>query len=140
LVYRFQACAEVLGGSESTNYMTAVHGLARWYLIAVQNQLNTVVSASQLLALVHQPKKRRTERKMVIPDFPMEVQHPDTIVKVLEPGDIEQPVRMKKSGADLETTTGYFTNSDISINIFPTINVTYTKYSLSLSIFTLYKS
>jgi hypothetical protein len=90
--------------------VAAVRGLARLYLAAIQNQLNTVVSASQLLAMVHQTKKKRTARKMVIPNFPMEVQHPDTIVKVLEPDEVEQPVRMKKSGADLEFVTGYFTN------------------------------
>jgi hypothetical protein len=86
--------------------VAAVRGLARRYLAAVQNQLNTVVSASQLLELVHQSKKGRTERKIVIPSFPMEVQHPDTIVKVLEPDEVEQPVRMKKPGADLEFITG----------------------------------
>jgi hypothetical protein len=85
--------------------VVAVHGLARWYLAAVQNQLNTVVNASQLLALVNQPKKG----KMVIPSFAIEVQHPDTIVKVLEPDNVEQPTAVKRPGAEMEfSRTGYF--------------------------------
>jgi hypothetical protein len=101
-----QACAEVLEDSESSNYMATVHGLACLYLAAVQNQLNIVVNASQLLALVNQPKKG----KMVIPSFALEVQHPETIVKVLEPDKVEQPIAVKRPGAEMEfSRTGYFT-------------------------------
>jgi len=88
--------------------------LARWRLAAVQTQLNTVVSAPEILAAVHRSKKGEPERKMVIPNFPMEVQHPDTIVKVLEPDEIQKPLRMKKQGAEMEFVTGCFMNSVFS--------------------------
>lgn len=80
--------------------------MAHWHLAAVQTQLNTVVSATELLAAIHQSKKGEPERKMVIPNFPMEVQHPDTIVKVLEPDEIQKPLRVKKPGAEMEFGTG----------------------------------
>jgi hypothetical protein len=48
---------------------------------------------------------------MVIPNFPMEVKHPDTIVKVLEPDEIQRPLRIKKPGAEMEFGTGCFRNS-----------------------------
>jgi len=85
--------------------------LARWHLAAVQTQLNAVVSAPELLAAVQQPKKGEPERRMVIPNFPMEVQHPDTIVKVLEPDEIQKPLRVKKPGATMEFGKGCFMNS-----------------------------
>jgi hypothetical protein len=78
--------------------------------VAVQTQLNTVVKASELLATVYESKEREPERKMVIPNFPMEVQHPDAIVKVLEPDEIEKPLRVKKPGAEMEFGAGYFMN------------------------------
>lgn len=119
----FQACAEILEDSESSNYVAAVRRLARWHLTAVQSQLNTIVSASQLLATVHQSKKEKPVRKMVIPILPMEIQHPDTIIKVLVPDEVEKSIIVKKPGAEMELGTGYFTNSD-TINVFNT-DVTY---------------
>jgi hypothetical protein len=80
--------------------------LVRWYLAAVQSQLNAVVTASELLAAVYQSQKGEPERKMIIPNFPMEVQYPDTIVKVLEPDEIQRPLRVKKPGAEMEFGTG----------------------------------
>lgn len=41
----------------------------------------------------------------------MEVKHPDTIVKVLEPDEIQKPLRVKKPGAEMEFGTGCFRNS-----------------------------
>jgi hypothetical protein len=99
--------------------VAAVRRLARWLLAAVQTQLNTVVNASQLLATVHQSKKEKPERKMVIPSFPMEIQHLDTVVKVLVPDEVEKSIIVKKPGAEMELGTGYFTNSD-TINVFNT--------------------
>lgn len=107
----FQACAEILEHSEASKYTAAVRQFARWRLAAVQTQLNTVVSAPELLAAVHKSKKGEPERKMVIPNFPMEVQHPDTIVKVLEPDEIQKPLRVKKLEAEMEFGTGCFMNS-----------------------------
>jgi hypothetical protein len=109
-----KACAEILEHFESSKYIAAVRELARWRLAAVQTQLNAVVSAPELLAAVHQSKKGEPERKMVIPNFPMEVQHPDTIVKVLEPDEIQKPIRVKKTGAAMEFGTGCFMNSIFS--------------------------
>lgn len=88
--------------------------MAHWRLAAVQTQLNAVVSAPEILAAVHQAKKGKPERKMVIPNFPMEVQHPDTIVKVLEPDEIQKPLRVKKQGAEMEFGRGCFINSVFS--------------------------
>lgn len=89
--------------------------MARWRLAAVQTQLNTVASASELLAAAYQSKRGEPERKMVIPNFPMEVQHPDTIVKVLEPDEIQKPLRVKKQGAEMEFGAGCFVNSVFSL-------------------------
>lgn len=110
----FQACAENLEHSEASKYIAAVRELARWRLAAVQTQLNAVVSAPELLAAVRQSKKGEPKRKMVIPNFPMEVQHPDTIVKVLEPEEVQKPLRVKKPGAATEFGTGCFMNSVFS--------------------------
>jgi hypothetical protein len=38
---------------------------------------------------------------MVIPSFAMKVQHPDTIVKVLEPDKFEQPIAVKRPGSEM---------------------------------------
>jgi hypothetical protein len=108
----FQACAEILEESESFNYVAAVRRLARWHLAAIQSQLNTVISASQLLATVHQSKKKPI-RKMIIPNLPLEIQHPDNIVKVLVPDEVEKSIIVKKPGAEMELGTGCFTNSDM---------------------------
>jgi hypothetical protein len=110
--HNFQACAEILEDSESSNYVAAVRRLARWHLAAIQSQLNTIISASQLLATVQQSKKQEPIRKMVIPNLPLEIQHPDTIVKVLVPDEVEKSIIVKKPGAEMELGTGCFTNSD----------------------------
>lgn len=49
---------------------------------------------------------------MVIPDLPLEIQHPDSIVKVLVPDEVEKSIIVKKPGAEMELGTGCFTNSD----------------------------
>ncbi|KAJ4445589.1 hypothetical protein ANN_12270, partial [Periplaneta americana] len=98
----YQACAEVLDDSESADYIAAVRGLTRWYLAALQNQLNAVVSASQLIA---QSKKVESKGKWLFPTFPVEIEHPESIVKVLEPDEDEEPIRMKRPGAEMDFTT-----------------------------------
>ena len=85
--------------------------MARWHLVAVQTQLNALRSAPELLAAVHQSMKGKPKRKMVIPNFPMEVQHPDTIVKVLEPDEIQKPLTVKKPRAEMEFESGCFMKS-----------------------------
>ncbi|XP_023726242.1 uncharacterized protein LOC111874734 isoform X3 [Cryptotermes secundus] len=101
----YQACAEILEDSESSNYVAAVRRLARWHLAAVQSQLNTIVSASQMLATVHQSKKEKPVRKMVIPNLPIEMKHPDTIIKVLVPDEVGKSIIVKKPGAEMELGT-----------------------------------
>ncbi|XP_069695018.1 uncharacterized protein [Periplaneta americana] len=110
----YQACAEVLDDSESADYIASVRGLTRWYLAALQNQLNTVVSASQL---IDQSKKVESKRKMVIPDVPVEMEHPESIVKVLEPDEEEEPIRMKRPGAEMDFTTDQTTEAVTEVSM-----------------------
>lgn len=115
----YQACAEILEDSESSYYVAAVRRLARWHLAAVESQLNTVVSASQLLATFHRSKKEKPVRKMVIPNLPMEIQHPDTIIKVLVPDEVEKSIIVKKPGAEMELGTVVMPNTVTSASTTP---------------------
>ena len=74
--------------------MSAVRELVRWYLSAVHDQLNTVVTASHLLAMTHRVMKGRTDRKL-IKDFTLEAVHPESVVKVLD-ASVEKPVKADK--------------------------------------------
>ena len=99
---QFQACAELLETSEVSHYVSAVRELVRWYLTAVEDQLNTVVTASHLLAVTHRAMRGRINRKL-IKDFPLEAVHPQTVVKVLE-ASIDEAVKVHK--IEQHTPTG----------------------------------
>ncbi|KAJ9592308.1 hypothetical protein L9F63_001204, partial [Diploptera punctata] len=79
----YEACAELLSTSESPHYVNAVRELERWYLSAVQEQLNSVLNASVLLKFTHQTMNNRSEKKL-IKDIPLEVVHAQDIVSILD--------------------------------------------------------
>ena len=69
---------------ETPHYVSAVRELVRWYMSAVQDQLNTVATASHLLGLTSQAMKGRKHVK--IKDFTLEAVRPEKVIKVLDDG------------------------------------------------------